>query len=92
MDQIIDSIRKYKSQGGAEAREALVQSLAQLPSDPGLSDAEKVECFFENGNNVEIFRFLQERFQLQNQELQLLLTEVSLLQLLFQLHLLVLEL
>ena len=65
MDQIFNSIQKCYSQGGAEAIEALVQSLAQLPSDPGLSDVDKVWCFVVNGNNVEIFRVLQERLQVQ---------------------------
>ena len=65
MDQVFDSIQNYYSQGGAEAIEALVQSLAQLPSDPGLSDVDKVWCFVVNGNNVEIFRVLQERLQVQ---------------------------
>ena len=65
MDQIFNSIQKCYSQGGAETIEALVQSLAQLPSDPGLSDVDKVWCFVVNGNNVEIFRVLQERLQVQ---------------------------
>ena len=65
MDQVFNSIQKCYSQGGAEAIEALVQSLAQLPSDPGLSDVDKVWCFVVNGNNVEIFRVLQERLQVQ---------------------------
>ena len=38
MDQVFDSIQNYYSQGGAEAIEALVQSLAQLPSDTGHVD------------------------------------------------------
>ena len=64
MDQIFNSIQKCYSQGGAEAIEALVQSLAQLPSNPGHSDAEKVLCFVANGNNVEIFGLLQGKFHI----------------------------
>ena len=62
--ELLSSICHYAEQGGAEAREVLVQSLAQLPSDPGLSNAEKVWCFVANGNNVEIFGLLQEKFQI----------------------------
>ena len=56
-------MRQYNSQGGAEDREALMQSLAQLPSDPDeLTDVMKVRCFLENGNNVETYRLLQDWF------------------------------
>ena len=48
-----------------------VQSVSRMASDPHVRDAMKVLCFWEIENDVEMFRFMQEKFQVPSSALDI---------------------
>ena len=61
MDFILDDpydtfrlIWKYNADGGPTCWYHLVRSVTLMASDPAVGIYEKMECFKENGNNIEV--------------------------------------
>ena len=52
-------------------REELVQSVIQMASDPNVSDKMKVMCLWDIENDIEMFRFMQEKFQVPSSALDI---------------------
>ena len=61
VDETLQFIFEYNRVGGK--REELVKSVIQMASVPDVSDKMKFQCLWEIGNNVEMFRIMQEKFQ-----------------------------
>ena len=52
-------------------REELVQSVIQMASDPNVSDKMKVMCLWDIENDIEMFRFMQEKFRVPSSALDI---------------------
>ena len=61
VDETLQFIFEYNRVGGK--REELVKSVIQMASVPDVSDKMKFQCLWEIGNDVEMFRIMQEKFQ-----------------------------
>ena len=61
VDTTLQLIYEYNLDGGK--REELVQSVIRMASNPHVSVTMKILCLWEIGNDVEMFRFMQEKFR-----------------------------
>ena len=69
VDATIQLIYEYDLDDGK--REELVQSVIRMASDPNVSDKMKVMCLWDIENDIEMFRFMQEKFQVPSSALDI---------------------
>ena len=69
VEPTLQLIYEYDLDGGK--REELVQSVIRMASNPHVSNTMKILCLWEIGNDVEMFRFMQEKFQVPSSALDI---------------------
>ena len=69
VDATIQLIYEYDLDDGK--REELVQSVIRMASDPNVSDKMKIMCLWMIENDIEMFRFMQEKFQVPSSALDI---------------------
>ena len=69
VDATIQLIYEYELDDGK--REELVQSVIRMASNPHVSNTMKILCLWKIGNDVEMFRFMQEKFQVPSSALDI---------------------
>ena len=69
VDTTLQLIYEYDLDGGK--REELVQSVIRMASNPHVSVTMKILCLWWIGNDVEMFRFMQEKFQVPSSALDI---------------------
>ena len=69
VDTTLQLIYEYNLDGGK--REELVQSVIRMASNPHVSVTMKILCLWEIGNDVEMFRFMQEKFKVPSSALDI---------------------
>ena len=69
VDATIQLIYEYELDDGK--REELVQSVIRMASDPNVSDKMKIMCLWMIENDIEMFRFMQEKFQVPSSALDI---------------------